>query len=279
MSEPKAERFEICYWGTRGTLPAPGKQFLEFGGNTNCTQVTCGDTRLIFDAGTGIRDLGGKLAAENDGEEIHLFLTHGHYDHIEGLPFFAPFFSADARVNIYCGPLDGSDSTRDTVLNLMRRPYFPVGPDVFAAKVNFVDLEPNSTMALGPVTISTLPLNHPGGATGYRVDFDNRSFGCITDTEHVPGKIDESIVQFIDQVDHFLYDASLTEEEYPEFAGYGHSTFEEGMRLCAKANAKGFSAFHHMPFRTDAELLEIEKAIKAKSQNSSVAREGEIILL
>ena len=132
---------EVRFWGTRGTLPAPGPQFAKAGGNTNCTAVTIGDHTLVFDAGTGIRELGSFIATECPEQQVHLFLTHAHYDHVEGIPFFAPFFMEGRDVHVYCGELDGSSGTKDTVLNLMRRPYFPVSPDIFTANVHFNDIK------------------------------------------------------------------------------------------------------------------------------------------
>lgn len=157
----------------------------------------------------------------------------------------------------------------------MRRPYFPVGPEVFTADVTFLDIGTNDRFNLTPdIKITTAPLNHPGGATGYRVDFAGSSFACITDTEHIPGKLDRNVLELIDKTDTFIYDSSLTDEELPDFAGYGHSTYEEGVRLCKEANARSFMAFHHMPFRHDDELDLIEKKLKSENPGNRIAREG-----
>ena len=266
---------KITFWGTRGTLPAPGKQFARTGGNTNCTEVTIGGHTVVLDAGTGIRELGSRLATQSTDQSVSLLLTHAHYDHVEGIPFFAPFFMDGKEVNVYCGKLDGSTGTEDTVLNLMRRPYFPVGPGVFLADVAYETLTENQKFDLpGGIKVSTAPLNHPGGATGYRLDAGGKSFAYITDTEHTIGKMDQNVLALIDGVDAFVYDASLTDEEYPDFAGYGHSTYEEGLRLQKEANSGSMIAFHHMPFRVDEELDLIEKGLKEQNDRNMVAREG-----
>ena len=275
MTTSNKKKFEVTFWGTRGTLPVSGSPFVRTGGNTNCTEITCGEHTIIIDAGTGIRELGSKLVTTDPDRKIHLLLTHAHYDHVEGIPFFAPFFTENSTVDITCGKLDGAKSIKETLSRLMKRPFFPVGPEVFTANIEYQDLKDNETFAISDeIKVSTVPLNHPGGATGYRIDYNQRSFACITDTEHEPGKPDEAILKLIDGVDIFSYDSSLTDEELPDFKGYGHSTFEEGMRLCKLANAGAMRAFHHMPFRSDDELDLIEKKIKAENPKSGVAREG-----
>ncbi len=271
---------EVTFWGTRGTLPAPGPQFQLAGGNTNCTEVTCGDQTIVLDAGTGIRQLGSSIITNQPQNKVHLLLTHAHYDHVEGIPFFAPFFEDNRKLDVYCGTLDGSTNTKDVVKNLMRRPYFPVGPEVFTAEVEYNDVEAGESFDLSEdIKVRTAGLNHPGGATGYRIDYKGCSFACVTDTEHTPDKPDEGILDLIDGVDLFVYDCSLTDEELPEFRGYGHSTFEEAMRLCSRAKAGGLRAFHHMPFRTDSDLEKIEKEMQQCLPNCAIAREGDRILL
>lgn len=276
----KEKTFDVTFWGTRGTLPAPGRQFARAGGNTNCIEVKCGGQTIVIDAGTGIRELGSQLAAEQPDQRVHMLLTHAHYDHVEGVPFFAPFFMQEKKVDIYCGELDGSTGTEDTVLNLMRRPYFPVGPTVFTANVSYNDLAGGEAFDLPEdIRVTTAELNHPGGATAYRIDYAGKSFACITDTEHKLNTRDENIMKLIDGVDLFVYDASLTDEEYPDFAGYGHSTYEEALRLQEASNAVSVAATHHMPFRVDTELDLIELKLKEQSEANMVAREGETINL
>jgi len=275
--------FKVTFWGTRGSLPAPEPQFQQTGGNTNCIEVTCNDQTIIIDGGTGLRSLGNSLAKRKNRkqyEKLHVLLTHAHYDHVEGIPFFAPFFEEGRQIDIYCGNLDGSKNTKDTVLNLMRRPYFPVGPDVFCADVTYNDINSGEAFNLtNDIKVSTVDLNHPGGATGYRIDFEGKSFACITDTEHIPGKPDEAILKLIDQVDAFVYDCSFTDSELPRYVNFGHSTYEEGMRLCKLANAGCFLAFHHMPSRTDLQIEKIEAMIKLTMPDCGIAREGTSISL
>lgn len=270
----------ITFWGTRGTLPAPGPEFIKTGGNTNCVEVTCGDHTIVFDAGTGVKMLGRKLIDSHHHQKVHLLLTHAHFDHVEGIPFFAPLFEEDRKIDIYSGKLDGSNDTEDTVANLMKRPYFPVGPDVFLADIEYKDVQSKDKFSFGDdIKIRTCPLNHPGGATAYRIDFHGKSFAYVTDTEHIHGKHDETVLELIDGVDLFVYDCSFLDSELQAYEGFGHSTHEEGARLCKLAKTGGLRASHHMPYRTDGELEMIDKMLKDEADNASIAREGETIIL
>lgn len=280
MTDHNSENFEVTFWGTRGTLPVSGAPFARTGGNTNCIEVTCGEHTIIIDAGTGIRELGSKLVSNNPDQKIHLFLTHAHYDHVEGIPFFAPFFMSDKTIDISCGKLDGAENTSAIIKNLMKQPYFPVGTEVFSAEIVYNTLEENAVFNISDkIKVSTTPMNHPGGATGYRVDFAGKSFACITDTEHIIGQHDKNIMSLIDNIDAFSYDCSLLDKEMDDFQGYGHSTFEEGMRLAKLSNAKSMLATHHMPFRNDDDLDQIERAMKEESDTYKIAREGDKIKL
>ena len=140
MIQKTQGEFRIKFWGTRGSLATPDIQCGKAGGNTICVEIECGGHTIICDAGTGIRLLGGKILFEKKHMNLHLLLSHAHYDHIEGIPFFAPLFSSDYTMDIWCGELDGSQSTRDTIGGFMRRPYFPVGPEIFVAETRFHEL-------------------------------------------------------------------------------------------------------------------------------------------
>ena len=278
--KPSQNQFEITFWGTRGTLATPDSECSKAGGNTVCVEVRCGDQIIVCDAGTGIRQLGSKLIEEEKYSNLHILLSHAHYDHVEGIPFFAPLFSDKCQVDIWCGKLDGSKNTRDTVEGFMKRPYFPVGPEVFRAKTKYHLLKNKQSFEIGRnIVVKTMPLVHPGGATAYRIEFEGKSFSYVTDTEHKPGETNQAILEFIKDTDMFIYDASLTDEELPEFAGYGHSTWEEGLRLAQAANAKKYFAFHHMPFRCDRDLNKIDKNIARKMPGSGIAREKQSFFL
>lgn len=279
-SNRNKDEFVIRFWGTRGTLATPDAECKKAGGNTVCVEVNCGEETIICDAGTGIRLLGSKIIAGPKPRKINMLISHAHYDHVEGIPFFAPLFSDKYEVDFWCGKLDGSTDTKDTIEGFMRRPYFPVGPEVFCAKLGYHLVESHQAFDLNDnIHVKTMPLVHPGGATAYRIEYSGKSFSYVTDTEHKPGETNEAIVEFIRDTDVFVYDASLTDTELPEFEGYGHSTWEEGLRLAKLGNAKRYFAYHHMPFRDDKELDEIDRAINESKPASGVARENLIITL
>lgn len=271
--------FTVHFWGTRGAVSSPTKKSVKYGGNTSCVEVRCGDKVLILDAGSGFRLLGLDLQKRKI-KDLELFFTHFHYDHICGLPFFPPLFDKNCKLRIWSGHLDREQATKNSIKDYMVHPFFPVGPEVFNAEITYQDF--NSGDRLSPahgIEILTCRLNHPGGATAYRINFDGRSFCYVTDTEHCADQLNPDILQLVDGADTMVYDATYADTEYPKFVDFGHSTWEEGIRLCKAANVKRFGIFHHRPSRTDTKLDSIGRAAKKKFSNSFVARDGQRIKL
>ena len=270
--------FSARIWGARGSVPAAPSEPSAYGANTPCVEVRCGSRTLVLDAGTGIVALGASLLRRKS-REVDIFFTHCHYDHIEGLPFFRPLHRPDWVVRIWAGHMVGRMSAREMVREYMRQPYFPVGPDCFTARVGFQDFSSGDVLELeGSITLRTAPLNHPGGAVGYRVDYRGRSICYVTDTEHVPGKPDANVLGLIRDADAVIYDAAYTDEDFARYAGYGHSTWQEGVRLCEAAGAKRLIAFHHRPDATDAALARVERLLVRRLPGSALAREGLVIV-
>jgi phosphoribosyl 1,2-cyclic phosphodiesterase len=264
----------LRFWGVRGSIPCAGRETMRYGGNTSAVEVVADGRTLILDGGTGIRYLGRALVASGrSGGDV--FLSHSHFDHVCGLPFFAPFFEPGQSWRIWSGHLENGMTTRELMDELMRPPLFPVPPEIFSAQVACRDFRAGDTLEPLPgVRVRTAPLNHPNGATGYRIEHDGRSVCYVTDTEHHAGELDRKIVALARDADVLIYDSSYTDAEYQAYAGRGHSTWEEGARLADAAKVKTYIAFHHDPEHDDAFLDEVAVQLVRARPGSLVAREG-----
>lgn len=265
--------FAVDFWGVRGSIACPSPRHVIYGGNTSCLEITAGDHHVIFDAGTGIRDLGDSFN-RRDIRHAHLFLTHVHWDHINGFPFFAPGYRPDRSFEIraaYLAPLGG---VREVLAGQMGQPTFPVPLETMRSELVFEDFEAGDAFDVAPdLRVRTAPLNHPNGATGYRLEFGGKSICYVTDTEHVPGKPDERILALIDGADLVVYDSTYTDEEFPDKVGWGHSTWQEAVRLSRTASVKKLALFHHDPSHEDPFMEDIERKAREAWSGAVVARE------
>ncbi len=233
-----------------------------------------GDHRFILDAGTGIRGVG-KVFLEKDVRAVNLLLTHTHWDHINGFPFFRPAYDAHRHVRVMAGHLRDQGGVHNALSLQMNDPMFPVPLDAMRACVEFADFEAGDSFQLYPdVRIRTAPLNHPNGATGYRIEHDGHALCYVTDTEHVPDRPDQNVLGLIEGADLLIYDCTYTDDEFPRHIGWGHSTWTEGQRLCQMANVNKFAIFHHEPDHDDDFMEALEKEATAAWPNTVVAREG-----
>ncbi len=269
--------FRVRFWGVRGSLPVAGAEFQRYGGRTVCIEMQCGNERLIFDAGSGLMPAGVALKAEGVSA-FNLFFTHCHYDHIIGLPFFPPLYDHSADVTLWSGHLAGRMSTRQMIGEFMRPPWFPVEPDICRAALDARDFRSGDLLSpVRGVEIRTGSLNHPGGAVGYRVEWGGRACALITDTEHHPGTLDPAVLELIEGCDLFIYDAMYDDAEMERHVGYGHSSWEQGIRLAKTAGAKRVAFMHHAPFRTDDALDAVEKQAKILFPGAFSAFDGQIV--
>ena len=269
--------FSVRFWGVRGSIACSAPDTIRYGGNTSTLEVRCGAELLILDAGTGLRYLGDSLNRD-EALKAHMLLTHTHFDHICGMPFFRPAFNPESAFGLWAGHLPEGKKIRSVLEQLMAAPLFPVPPDVFKAEITFHDFRAGQTIEPYPgVSIRTAPLNHPNGATGYRIQYGGRSICYITDHEHDRGPRDETLVDLIRDSDIVILDATYTDDEYPACAGFGHSTWQEGVRLCNEANVKKYVVFHHNPEHDDDFMDGIAQQVAQVRPGSVVAREGMVL--
>lgn len=275
--EQHSDEFSARLWGVRGSIAAPGPDTVRYGGNTPCVEIRCGGSTLILDAGSGIRPLGSHLQ-QHGPAEFDIFLTHTHYDHIEGLPYFGPAFRRGNVLRIWAGHLLPSHTIREVVNALMAEPLFPLPLDALHAEIRFLDFHAGEVLTPLPgVTLRTVPLNHPNRATGYRVDYAGKSICYVTDTEHFEDRLDDNVLRLIAGADYVIYDAMFTNAEYPSKKGWGHSTWEEGIRLVDAAQAGALVLFHHMPQRTDIQLDALAALVDQARPGTLVAHEGMVL--
>ena len=272
--------FTLKFWGVRGTLPTPGATTLRYGGNTSCIEVRCNDRTLILDAGSGIKLCGDALSAK----DVDILISHTHIDHIMGLPFFAPLYDKDNRFRLWAGHLQAPLSLRNVIEQLMSPPLFPLTPRDFKAVVEYRDFTAGEILHTpgwqqAAIAITTLPLEHPDQATGYRVEHQGKVLCYITDYEHLPGIIDPALVQFVQDADCLVYDSTYSDEEFEQYRGWGHSTWQQAVRLADAAHVKTLVIFHHDPDATDTILDQRAVAIEKMRPGSIIAKEGLILVL
>jgi phosphoribosyl 1,2-cyclic phosphodiesterase len=266
----------ITFWGVRGSIASPGPDTALVGGNTSCVEVRCGATRLVLDAGTGVRKLGDALLAEGPVEAT-LLLSHLHWDHIQGLPFFVPAYVPSTRLRIVGGE-SGVMSLRQALSHQMTAPVFPVRLDELGAKIDLCEARAGETLELGEARVRVALLNHPGGVHAFRIEHEGRSVVYATDTEHY-ACVDPTLRALAEGADVLIYDSQYTPEEYRgdggrSKVGWGHSTYAAGAELARAAGVGQYVLFHHDPQRTDAGVVEIERRARELFPASVAAREG-----
>lgn len=273
-------QFKITFWGVRGSLPVAKSDFMKYGGATPCIEVNVGGHLLIFDAGSGIHQLGRELSSLGQRVNAHLFFSHVHWDHIQGIPFFGPAFESGHTIHFYGEEKNGL-SIREQLAGMLKEPYWPVGLETMQAELIFHSITENEQIPLGPsLTIHAMRGNHPGQTLLYRVTYGDRTFCYISDYEHMDTDVDPKLIEFVRNADVLVFDAAYSDEEYyglngnvPK-KGWGHSTWQHGCKLAQLAGVKQLLLFHHELNRTDEELDIIEKNARLQFANTSVAYVG-----
>ena len=269
----------IQFWGTRGSIAKAGPSTVRYGGNTSCVEFRSNaGTLIVIDCGTGAHSLGQSpgLKPPVDG---HILVSHTHWDHIQGVPFFAPLFVRGNNWHIY-GPSGLSDSIREVLAGQMQYTYFPVTLEQFAAKIEYHDLVEGS-LTIGDVSVATRYLNHPALTLAYRLQVDGASMVYCCDHEpHSPDLVsglgelighDRRYAEFIEGADLVIHDAQYTAADFPAKTGWGHSSIEYAVRICEEAGVKQLVFTHHDPMRDDAAIDVILGDVRARLAASGSA--------
>lgn len=306
MHDTKTPRTKLRFWGVRGSIPTPGPGTVVYGGNTSCVEVQADGELIILDAGSGIRPLGGQLAAEFKGQALNvtLLISHTHWDHIQGFPFFAPAYNPKNRVRVLA--FEGAQQSLESTLAIqMESPFFPISMRQMPGNISIHELK-DMSFDIGSVHIEATFLNHPGICAGYRLYTSSGSIAYLPDHEpfqrfraHMAAaanqdsaegqefaeRCDRKLVEFIRGADIVILDSQYEEHEYATHVGWGHSCVDDTVALAAKGGAKRLFLFHHDPSHDDAQVTRIvshAQKIAAKLESPmhiEAAREGlEVIL-
>ncbi len=258
----------INVWGVRGSMPAPSRDFLEFGGNTACISVDCGEALVVFDAGSGLAALSRRLRT---GRPIHLFLSHVHIDHLMGLFVFSQLHNPDAEIHLYGEARDGS-SFRQQLEVLIGPPYWPVGFAGFAAAVTFHEIGPEQTLPLpGGLAVRTMRSNHPNLSLLYRLESAEKRVVYTLDCE-LTEELRPRLVEFCRDADAVVWDANFTAQDLALHPGWGHSSWEQGAAVQRDANVRLMLMTHYNQNYTDGFLREQE--LLAQGPGIRFAREN-----
>ncbi|UAA39871.1 MBL fold metallo-hydrolase [Paraneptunicella aestuarii] len=252
---------KLTFHGVRGSIPSPGEQFIRYGGNTACIHIELNDgTDIILDAGTGIKSVGQKLAGKDT--DIHLLLSHNHWDHIQGFPFFIPIYQPGR--NIFITPGKTSQEDHDAILRQMTGTYFPVNYHSLQSNIEICPIPSDTdTWTLNSATITRRSMNHPGSGSSYLIEADGVKIAYITDNELYPPYQKETDflqwVYFAEEADLIIHDAQYMMSDMPAKSGWGHSVAEEAVKLAMASRAKRLALYSHDHIRTDDEIEAVEQ--------------------
>jgi phosphoribosyl 1,2-cyclic phosphodiesterase len=274
-SSSRSSSLAVRFLGVRGSVATPGTAFSSVGGNTACVEVSAGETHIVLDAGTGLRTLGEERM--RTGLRHHtLLLSHMHWDHLQGLPFFPPVYVPGHRVEIATGP-NGIMPLAQALPSLFSAPFFPVEFAAVSEQISLRELRSNDRFTIGEITVTMARLNHPDPVYGFRLEANGHSIVYATDTEHY-ACVDPTLKKLAADADILIYDCQYLPAEYPSRVGWGHSTWQAGAELARAAGVSQLVMFHHDPGRTDEQVAEIEAQARQALPGTVAAREGLVLV-
>lgn len=271
---------KVRFFGVRGSVPVSGPQFARTGGNTTCVVLEQDGEQLVLDGGTGLASLGQQLGCI--AVDTTVLFTHVHWDHIQGVPFFAPLFHPGSRVT-FAGARTPFGGIQESLRAQMRPPQFPVGLEAFGADLRFRDVDPGQPFEIGPFRVEAAEMTHPNGVLVYKVTGGGRTVVFATDVEH-GAALDERLIRFSAGADLLVHDAQYTSAEYrgengPPRTGWGHSTWEDAVAVCGQGGIDRLALFHHDPARDDRGVERIEHMAQERLPGAFAAREAEVVAL
>jgi len=277
---------KLSFWGARGSTPTVDPATWRYGGNTPCLELTAPDgTQFILDCGTGLRVLGSRWTAPSAGArnpETHILVTHYHWDHIQGVPFFAPLYAENNAFHFYSFRSKhlGRDSLKQVFETQMATPYFPVNMSAMVAKKKFMEVAGGDTFVVGENKVTARHINHPQGCLGYRIETPGGTVVYATDNEPGNPKLDEELRELAADADIFINDAQYTPEQLESTRkGWGHSSWREGVKIAQQARAKTLVLFHHDPDSTDHMVDGLLRQARDEFDSVFAASEGMVIKL
>ena len=269
------KNIHVDFWGVRGSVPSPGPTTTRYGGNTSCVSITVDNKILILDAGTGIRNLGSAIIGQPE-LEIFVVVTHSHWDHIQGFPFFTPIYQPNRPVHMF-PTLHKKNVVLSSLIDQMDGAHFPITPDQVPSNFNFVTENPLEFIENNGFHMELVPMNHPGKAFGYKIKIDDKIICYFTDNEIDP-PYEKSIeldvlTKHCRNVDILIHDAQYIEADMPLKHGWGHSLISQVTKLGESAEVKNLVYYHHDPERSDDDIdAELETASKTLKENGSSVR-------